>query len=95
MCNFNFDEAGNDTIVDNSDFESVNGDKNIKRIDVSSFFNNLEVQEQEHDNSYCLLKHITCVAHLLNLISTADIYKILDETYISLSTKTFNKLQAF
>jgi len=93
--NLNSDESGSDTIVDNSDSESENGDENIERIDVGSVFNNQEVQDQEHDNSYCLPKHITCVAHSLNLIATTDISKIPDETYISLSTKTFNKLQAF
>jgi len=93
--NLNSDEPGSDTIVDDSDSESENGDENIERIDVGSIFNNQEVQEQDHDNSYCLPKHITCVAHSLNLIATTDISKISDETYISLSKKTFNKLQAF
>lgn len=94
--NLNSDESGNDTIIDHSYSESENGEENIKRIYVSSVFYNQEVhQDQEHDDSYCLPKHITCVANSLNLITTTDISKISDETYISLYTKTFNKLQAF
>jgi len=40
LCNLNAVESGIHTIVDNSDSESVNGDKNIERIDVSSFYCN-------------------------------------------------------
>jgi len=38
--NLNSDEPGSDTIVDDSDSESENGDENIERIDVGSIFNN-------------------------------------------------------
>lgn len=92
--NLNSDESGSDTI-ENSDSDSEHSDENIETIDVGSIFCNQNDQEQENDNSYYLPNHITCVAHSLNLIATTDISKITDETYISLSTKSFNKLQAF
>lgn len=92
--NLNSDKSGSDTI-ENSDSDSEHSDENIGRKNVSSIFFNQDIQEQENDNRYYLPNYITCVAHSLNLISTTDIFKIADETYVSLSTKTFNKLQAF
>jgi len=56
--NLNSDDSGSDTIVDNSDSESENGAVNIGSIHVGSIFYNQDVQEQEHDNSYCRPKHI-------------------------------------
>lgn len=60
--------------------------------DVLSESNNLTNPEY---NNICLLNHLTCCAHTLNLIATTNISKISDKNYLKMSKITFNKLNAF
>ncbi|KAL4103817.1 hypothetical protein QTP88_019152 [Uroleucon formosanum] len=66
---------------------------NITVVDIGQIFTNSE--DQNIDESFCLPPHMRCCAHTLNLISTTDIKKIKDASYINISESTFIKLFSF
>ncbi|KAF0704907.1 ACYPI24120 protein [Aphis craccivora] len=67
--------------------------ENITVVDIGQIFTNSE--DQNIDDSFCLPPHMRCCAHTLNLISTTDIRKNKDASYIKISESTFKKLFSF
>ncbi|KAL4090730.1 hypothetical protein QTP88_025511 [Uroleucon formosanum] len=79
---------------DGSPFEDSDVEtENITVVDIGQLFTNSE--DQNIDESFCLPPHMRCCAHTLNLISTTDIKKIKDASYINISESTFIKLFSF
>ncbi|KAE9536961.1 hypothetical protein AGLY_006768 [Aphis glycines] len=97
--NFTIDDSDTECAIDynhDSDSDNENNCPDIERINVGSvLINYYNTNEHRNYNNFCLPKHMTCVAHSLNLIATTDISKISDDNYNRLSKTTFNKLQAF
>lgn len=97
--NFTIDDSDTECAIDynhDSDSDNENNCPDIERINVGSVLTNYyNINENRNYNNCCLPKHMTCVAHSLNLIATTDISKISDDNYNRLSKTTFNKLQAF
>jgi len=96
--NFTIDDSDTECAIDynhDSDSDNENNCPDIERINVGSVLTNYyNTNEHRNYNNFCLPKHMTCVAHSLNLIATTDISKISDDNYNRLSKTTFNKLRA-